>query len=111
MNCLPGYVTIFLNHCYKLNYKFKIILSNNKPHYSLFLLILNYSSLHVAARINIHLLQMVGMQDGGMYSSMKECINIPVQEWAVYQTPIPMSTKTCGLGMRLNIVYSRGINY
>ena len=57
------------------------------------------------------MLQMVGMQDGGMYSSMKECINIPVQEWAVYQTPIPMSTKTCGLGMRLNIVYSRGINY
>ena len=71
-----GYVAIFLKHCYKLNYKFKIILSNNKLHYSLFLLILNYPSLHVAARINIHLLQMVGMQDGGMYSPMKECINI-----------------------------------
>ena len=72
MNCLPGYVTILLNHCYKLNYKFKIILSNNKPHYSLFLLILKYPSLHVAARINIHMLQMVGMQDGGMYSSMHQ---------------------------------------
>ena len=78
MNYLPGYVAIFLNHCYKLISKFKIIHSNHKPLYSLFLLILEYPSLHVAARINIYMLYRVGMQGGGMYSSMTQCINIPV---------------------------------
>ena len=65
MNCLLGYVAILLNHCYKRNYKFKIILSNNKPHYSLFLLILKYPSLHATPH-NLQFLSMMQFFNTGL---------------------------------------------